>query len=118
MSRQYRRERATLAGSALHAPDRQTGAILNWPTLCLRGSSTRQSVQTLKLRERPMYASSSDVLMQRRQRQDRRTRGRLRDLCDEVLASYRMAQGQDLVSAEERESAQQVLRQLTPGIAG
>jgi hypothetical protein len=63
-----------------------------------------------------MYASS-ETMIQRRQRQDRRTRGRLRDLCDEVLASYRLAQGQDLLSPEERESAQQVLRQLTPQVA-
>ncbi len=61
--------------------------------------------------------ASSDVMVQRRNRQDRRTRVRLRDLCEEVLASYRMAQGQDLLSSEERESAQQVLRQLTPSVA-
>jgi hypothetical protein len=63
-----------------------------------------------------MYAST-EINAPRRQRQDRRTRGRLRELCDEVLASYRLAQGQDLLSQEERESAQQVLRQLTPGVA-
>lgn len=75
-----------------------------------------QSVSQLKPRERPMKASS-DVMVQRRSRQDRRTRVRLRELCEEVLASYRMAQGQDLLSSEERESAQQVLRQLTPSVA-
>ena len=64
-----------------------------------------------------MYASTSDINVQRRQRQDRRTRVRLRDLCDEVLASYRLAQGQDLLSPEERESARQVLRELTPQVA-
>lgn len=64
-----------------------------------------------------MYASTSEVMIQRRTRQDRRTRNRLRELCDEVLASYRLAQGEDLLSPEERESAQQVLRQLTPGVA-
>jgi hypothetical protein len=64
-----------------------------------------------------MFASSSEFKVQRRNRQDRRTRGRLRELCDEVLASYRMAQGQDLLSAEEREAAQQVLRTLTPKVA-
>lgn len=55
-------------------------------------------------------------MVRRRNRQDRRTRVRLRELCEEVLASYRMAQGQDLLSPEERESAQQVLRQLTPSV--
>jgi hypothetical protein len=63
-----------------------------------------------------MYASS-EMNVQRRTRQDRRTKGRLRELCDEVLASYRLAQGQDLLSQEERESAQQVLRTLTPQVA-
>ncbi len=64
-----------------------------------------------------MYASTSEIKVQRRQRQDRRTRGRLRELCDEVLASYRLAQGQDFLSQEERDSAQQVLRTMTPQVA-
>jgi len=64
-----------------------------------------------------MYASTSENKAPRRQRQDRRTRARLRELCDEVLASYRLAQGQDLLSQEERDSAYQVLRQLTPQVA-
>jgi hypothetical protein len=50
----------------------------------------------------------------RRARKDRRTRGRLRELCDEVLASYRLAQGQDSVTDEDRELANQVLRGITP----
>lgn len=53
----------------------------------------------------------------RRQRQDRRTRRRLRELCDEVLASYRLAQGQDLVTPEDRDAATQLLRTLTPQVA-
>ena len=53
----------------------------------------------------------------RRSRQDRRVRGRLRELCEEVLASYRVAQGQDLVTSEERDTAQQMLRSLTPRVA-
>ncbi|HET9452839.1 MAG TPA: hypothetical protein VFO66_01045 [Gemmatimonadaceae bacterium] len=61
--------------------------------------------------------ASSEIMVQRRNRQDRRTRVRLRELCEEVLASYRLAQGQDLLSSEERESAQQVLRVLTPQVA-
>jgi hypothetical protein len=42
---------------------------------------------------------------------------RLRDLCDEVLASYRLAQGQDLLSPEERDAARQLLRQVTPAMS-
>ena len=53
----------------------------------------------------------------RRNRSDRRTRSRLRELCDEVLASYRLAQGQDIVTEEDREAAVQVLRGLTPTVA-
>ncbi|MEX2151991.1 MAG: hypothetical protein WD825_01555 [Gemmatimonadaceae bacterium] len=69
-----------------------------------------------------MFASNSDLLDRgpagpRRKSQDRRTRGRLRDLCDEVLASYRVAQGQDLVTPEDRETAEHLLRSLTPRVA-
>ena len=54
---------------------------------------------------------------QRRNRGDRRTRSRLRELCEEVLASYRIAQGEDFVTNEDRETADQVLRTLTPSMA-
>lgn len=47
---------------------------------------------------------------------DRRTRSRLRELCDEVLASYRLARGQDFMTDQDRESAKQVLRRLTPQV--
>jgi hypothetical protein len=61
--------------------------------------------------------SSRAAMGPRRSREDRRMRGRLRELCDEVLASYRVAQGQDLVTPEERDQAQQMLRSLTPRVA-
>lgn len=68
-----------------------------------------------------MFASTSEVSNRAsrgpRRRGDRRTHGRLRELCDEVLASYRLAQGQDLVTAEDRLAAEQVLRTLTPSVA-
>ena len=48
---------------------------------------------------------------------ERRTRNRLRELCDEVLASYRIAQGQDFVTAEDRDAASQLLRSLAPRAA-
>jgi hypothetical protein len=50
----------------------------------------------------------------RRRSKDRRTRNRLRELCDEVLASYRLAQGEDVVTPEDREIANQVLRKIAP----
>lgn len=44
---------------------------------------------------------------------DRRQRARLRDLCDEVLASFRIASGHDPISEQDREAA----RELMPAIA-
>jgi hypothetical protein len=57
-------------------------------------------------------------LGRRRTKTERRTRGRLRELCDEVLASYRLAIGEDLVTQEDRDVAEQHLRSLTPNLAG
>lgn len=45
---------------------------------------------------------------------DRRQRGRLRDLCDEVLASFRIASDRDPISEQDRLMAMQILPQLTP----
>jgi hypothetical protein len=40
---------------------------------------------------------------------ERRTKLRLRELCDEVLASYHQARGDDLFSNEDRNAARQVM---------
>lgn len=66
-----------------------------------------------------MLASTSDVLNRgprgpRRNRGDRRTRVNLRELCDEVLASYRLARGEELISAEDRRAAEALLKEVTP----
>jgi hypothetical protein len=45
---------------------------------------------------------------------DRRERRRLRDLCDEVLASFRIAADRDPISEQDRAAAMQLLPQLTP----
>jgi hypothetical protein len=45
---------------------------------------------------------------------DRRTRPRLRELCDEVIASYRAAQGRDPIADGERREAEAFLANLTP----
>jgi hypothetical protein len=45
---------------------------------------------------------------------DRRERRRLRDLCDEVLASFRIASDRDPISEQDRAAAMQLLPQLTP----
>jgi hypothetical protein len=68
-----------------------------------------------------MFASTTDSLNRGPQGPRRRVnrgtsdrrRGRLRELCDEVLASYRLAQGQDVISEPERNEAEQVLRKIT-----
>jgi hypothetical protein len=44
---------------------------------------------------------------------DRRSRSRLRDLCDEVLASYRVASGEDLFTEADRAEARAFLTKIT-----
>ena len=46
--------------------------------------------------------------------QNRRQRLRLRDLCDEVLASFRVAHERDVISDVERENAHTMLAGFTP----
>lgn len=46
--------------------------------------------------------------------QDRRTRHRLRDLCDEVLASFRLAHGMDVLPDAERLEAREMLARIAP----
>lgn len=45
---------------------------------------------------------------------NRRSRVRLRELCDEVLASFRIARDRELISDGEREDARAVLARVTP----
>jgi len=45
---------------------------------------------------------------------DRRQKSHLRDLCDEVLASFRVASDRDPISSEDRMVAAQILPRLTP----
>jgi hypothetical protein len=48
---------------------------------------------------------------------ERRSRSRLRELCDEVLASHRVANDRDVISEAERADARTILSRLTPGLA-
>jgi len=50
-------------------------------------------------------------------RQERRQRNRLRELCDEVLASYRIATERDIFSDQDRSEAEALLKRLTPRLA-
>jgi hypothetical protein len=45
---------------------------------------------------------------------ERRTHVRLRDLCDEVLASYRVAREGDLITEADRTEAKAVLARVHP----
>ena len=45
---------------------------------------------------------------------NRRSRVRLRELCDEVLASFRVARERDLISDGERQDARALLAQVAP----
>lgn len=45
---------------------------------------------------------------------DRRQLSRLRDLCDEVLASFRLAAGQDPISEQDRAAAREVMGAFAP----
>lgn len=49
---------------------------------------------------------------------DRRSRRRLRELCDEVLASYRVASDRDVITDSDRAEAKSMLARLAPlGVA-
>ncbi len=47
---------------------------------------------------------------------DRRQRTRLRELCDEVLASFRLAADRDPISEQDRKAAMELLPRLTPRV--
>jgi hypothetical protein len=45
---------------------------------------------------------------------DRRSRARLRELCDEVLASFRVASDRDPISDQDRKAAMELLPRVVP----
>ena len=49
---------------------------------------------------------------------NRRSRVRLRELCDEVLASFRVARERDLFSDGDRQDARAILARVTPNTGG
>ena len=49
-------------------------------------------------------------------RSDRRRRTRLRELCDEVLASFRLASDRDPISEQDREAAMALLPRVAPSM--
>lgn len=45
---------------------------------------------------------------------ERRSRSRLRDLCDEVLASFRAASSSEVITEAERSESHAILSQIAP----
>ena len=50
-------------------------------------------------------------------KQERRERSRLRELCDEVLASFRAAQSRELISEHEVAESRALLATMTPALS-
>jgi hypothetical protein len=63
---------------------------------------------------RPTSSNRSRAIAPRAVSTDRRSRTRLRDLCDEVLASYRVANDRELISEADRADARMILSRLVP----
>jgi len=59
-------------------------------------------------------ATSTKLSGPRRVASDRRRRTHLRDLCDEVLASFRLASDRDPISEQDRQAAMELLLPLAP----
>ena len=66
------------------------------------------------MRTSPRVSPSSELSGPRAVRSDRRRRTRLRDLCDEVLASFRLASDRDPISAQDRAEAMTLLSRVAP----
>lgn len=63
---------------------------------------------------RPTNSNRSRALGSQGVPSDRRTRNRLRDLCDEVLASHRAATDRHVISDADRADARTILALLAP----
>ncbi len=60
------------------------------------------------------HTAPDSSIGRRRATSDRRQRARLRDLCDEVLASYRLANDHDPISEKDRREALELMARVTP----
>jgi hypothetical protein len=58
--------------------------------------------------------TSPNRRVSRRADSDRRQRVHLRDLCDEVLASFHVATGQDPISEQDRAAAMELMQGVAP----
>ncbi|GJG87039.1 hypothetical protein tb265_22200 [Gemmatimonadetes bacterium T265] len=64
----------------------------------------------------PRSVAAPALVAGHRSAPDRRRRAHLRELCDEVLASFRVARGRDMLSDGDRQTARTLLAQLTPSL--
>jgi hypothetical protein len=70
-----------------------------------------------KMRDMSLTTGKSHSTGPVRVNSERRQRSRLRDLCDEVLASFRAAQSRELISADELEESRAMLATMTPALS-
>ncbi|HET9425340.1 MAG TPA: hypothetical protein VFO55_08220 [Gemmatimonadaceae bacterium] len=63
---------------------------------------------------RPTNANRSRTFGPRTTQSERRSRRRLRELCDEVLASHRIAHDRDVISDADRADARMILSRVAP----
>ena len=68
------------------------------------------------MRTSPRISQSTKPSGPKAVRSDRRRRTRLRELCDEVLASFRLASERDPISAEDRAEALTLLARVAPHV--
>ncbi len=88
-------------GSAVHRGQRATRLRHHQP----------YSDMSTTVRPNASITSTSDI---ESSADDRRQRTRLRELCDEVLASFRVASGSDMLSADDRREARTLLDRFAP----
>jgi hypothetical protein len=63
---------------------------------------------------RPTNSNRSRTIGPKNVPSERRNRSRLRDLCDEVLASYRIANDREVISDADRADARMMLSRIAP----
>src|SRR5436190_2071817 len=113
--------RATSSAPALAESDSSLGDILARTLLCgspdqldrVPGPGVNDSTKRFPMRTDRVF-SSTRLSGPRPVSRDRRRRTRLRDLCDEVLASFRLASDRDPISEQDREAALQLLPHVAP----
>ena len=85
-----------------------------WPELCLARAHRLNNSPHDSLMRTSRVAASTALSGPRRVASERRRRTHLRDLCDEVLASFRLASDRDPISEQDREAAMALLPRVAP----